>query len=91
MAIEKIIYRAATSNMGDVTEQDGDNYRAWAKAQIEAKYPKANVEALDEDMKSEVIVSGCTSRDESLDEWEAAHEFLRELWDSCPWTGEHFE
>ena len=88
MAIEKIIIAAATVNMGDdVTEQDGDNYRAWAIAETRKEYPGVKIEAVDDECNSQVIT------DDGMhdDEWESAHEFLCELWDRCPWHGEHFD
>ena len=85
MANETIFYRAADCNMGDTSEQDCENYRAWALAEIEAKYPDAaKIEVLNEDRGSTVY----TEEDE---EEYAILEFLSELWDRCPWTGEFFE
>lgn len=85
MANETIFYRAATCNMGESTEQDGDNFRAWAEAEIWAAYPDAiQVEVLNEDRGSTVY----TEEDE---EEAPILEFLSELWDRCPWSGEHFE
>ena len=85
MANETIFYRAADCNMGDTSEHDCENYRAWALAEIEAAYPDAaQVEVLNEDRGSTVYA-------EDDDEECAIMEFLCELWDRCPWSGEFFE
>lgn len=85
MANETIFYRAADCNMGDATEQDCENYRAWALAEIEAAYPDAaQIEVLNDDRGSTVY----TEEDE---EEYAVMEFLHDLWDRCPWSGEFFE
>ena len=91
MAIEKIIYRAATCNMGDTTEQDGDNYRAWAKSELEKKYTKALVEVRNEDDQSEIRIALGNDYAEMDAEWDEANVFMCELWDRCPWYGEFFE
>ena len=39
--ITRIKYCAANSNMGDVSESDGDNYREWAYNELEKQYPDA--------------------------------------------------
>lgn len=39
--ITRIKYCAATSNMGDTSDQDGNNYRAWAYNELEKQYPDA--------------------------------------------------
>lgn len=85
MANEIIFYRAADYNMGETSKQDCENYRAWALAEIEAAYPEAaQVEVLNEDRGSTVYT-------EEDDEECAVMEFLHELWDRCPWSGEFFE
>jgi len=84
MSIEKITYRAATCNMGEATEQDGDNYRTWAENAIRAKYPDSKIEVLDVDSKTTVDA-------DEYDEEISALEFCASLWDSCPWTGEFFD
>jgi hypothetical protein len=85
MANEKIFYRAADCNMGDCTEQDCEMFRAWALAEIKAAYPDAaQIEVLNEDRGSTVFT-------EEDDEECAILEFLFELWDRCPWYGEHFD
>ena len=86
MAITTIDYRAATCNMGESTEQDGDNYRVWAKEQIEARYPDADIDVLDEDRPST-----CSNDEYDDNEEIECLEFLAGLWDVCPWTGEHFK
>lgn len=91
MTIEKIIFRAATCNMGDATEQDGDNYRSWAKNVIRAQYPDADVIVSDDDKNCEVVVFGGRCDSESESEWIECHEFLAGLWDSCSWNGHEFE
>ena len=91
MSIEKIIYRAATCNMGESTDQDGDNYRSWAESEIRKEYPEAAIEVLNEDSKTEVYVTGGPFSYESCAEWDGCQEWLSELWGRCPWTGEHFE
>lgn len=85
MANETIIYRAATCNMGETSEQDAAKYRAWANAEIEAAYPEAaQIEVLDEDRGSTV------NTEEYYEECQIL-EFLSELWDRCPWSGEFFD
>ena len=85
MANETILYRAATCNMGETSEQDAAKYRAWAKAEIEAAYPEAaKIEVFDEDR-------GSTVNTEEYDEECQILEFLSELWDRCPWSGEFFD
>ena len=39
--IIRIKYCAANSNMGDTSDQDSDNFRAWAYNEIEKQYPNA--------------------------------------------------
>lgn len=76
--MSKITYYAATENMGDnVTEVDAEGYRAWAKEQIEAEYPAANVV---------VSKSQCLRSVDADEEFEGAEEFCKSLWDKCPWS-----
>lgn len=78
-----ITYFAATENMGNASEHDGAQYRAWAAAQIEIRYPDADVDVVDE----QSLVIG------RVDDYEMEYEvleFLGGLWDSCPWSGEYF-
>lgn len=85
MTNETIFYRAATCNMGESTEQDGENYRAWAFNEIKKAYPdSAKIEVLDEDRGSTVYADNYQDETECL-------EFLASLWDRCPWSGEFFE
>lgn len=85
MANEIIFYRAADCNMGDTPERDCENYRAWAKAEIEAAYPEAaQIEVLNEDRGSTVYL-------EEGDDEDSVMESLAELWDRCPWSGEFFD
>lgn len=87
MAIEKIIIAAATCNMGEATELDGYNYRAWAVDETKKRFPDAEIIAVDETINSQVI----TDDGMEGEEWESAHVYLCELWDRCPWSGEFFE
>lgn len=91
MTIEKIIFNAATCNMGEVTEQDGDNYRAWALKVIKTEYPETEVIVKDSESNTEVFVDGGRCSNESEEEWAACHEFLSSLWEICPWNGPDFE
>ena len=85
MANETILYRAATRNMGETSEQDAAKYRAWACAEIKAEYPDAaQVEVLNEDRVSTVYAEEDYYKYQIL-------EFLSELWDRCPWSGEFFK
>ena len=77
--------------MGEATEQDGDNYRAWAENAIRAQYPDAEIEVLDEDRNTEVDISGGRCDYESEHEWTECQEFLAGLWDACPWYGPEFD
>ncbi|MGL5397957.1 MAG: hypothetical protein ACRDBQ_22205 [Shewanella sp.] len=79
----KITYFAATENMGDASECDGQNFRSWAFAQIESRYPDADIEVLDE----QSLVTGRVDEEEIECE---VLEFLDGLWDRCPWSGEYF-
>ena len=82
--VTKITYCAATCNMGESTEQDGENYREWAAEMIANEYPDAYVDVLNTDRHTVVTA------DDYDDEIEAL-EFCDSLWSACPWTGEHFE
>lgn len=82
--VTSIEYRAATCNMGESTEQDGENFRAWAAEMIANEYPDAEVEVLDEDRQTVVTADDYDDENEAL-------EFCASLWDLCPWSGEHFE
>lgn len=85
LTIEKIVYAAADENMGDCTPADCDAYRAWAKAEIEAEYPNAEIEVTDDHTSnSRVIVSGEYSREHEELQGET-YEFMSRLWDRCPW------
>ena len=85
MANEIILYRAATRSMGETSEQDAANYRAWALAEIKAAYPDAaQVEVMNEDQVSTVYT------EEDDDKYQIL-EFLSELWDRCPRSGEFFK
>lgn len=73
-----ITYYSATENMGDdVTESDAEQYRAWAKAEIEAEYPEAEVTV----SKSQSLRS--VDADDDLD---GVEDFCKSLWDNCPWS-----
>lgn len=89
--IKSIGYRAATVNMGDdVTDQDGENYRKWALADLMLEYPDASIAVYNSEM-----ASTCTS--DLDDSFEAEQEenqclsFMADLWDRCPWEGEFFK
>lgn len=76
----KITYFAATENMGDnVTEADAASYRVWAKEQIEAQYPEAEVTV----SKEQNLNSFWCNDDEKETE---VGDFCKSLWDSCPWS-----
>jgi hypothetical protein len=82
--VTSIDYRAATCNMGEASEQDADNYRAWAAEMIASEYPEAVVEVLDEDRQTVVTA-------DDYDDEISALEFCASLWDRYPWSGEYFE
>ena len=88
--ITRIKYCAATSNMGDTSDQDSDNFRAWAYNEIEKQYPDACIAVYNSERSS-----SCSS---DLEDWQDAEieenlclEFMAELWDRCPWTGKFFD
>lgn len=89
--IKAIGYRAATVNMGDdVTDQDGENYRKWALADLMLEYPNASIAVLNSESSST-----CTSDLEDPHEAEQEEymclSFMADLWDRCPWEGEFFK
>lgn len=90
MAITKIIYSAATYNMGEATERDGDNYRAWAFDMLADEYPDAEIEVVNEEMLHSKIWSDNENIAEAEKEEEQVREFLKSLWDKCPWVGKYF-
>lgn len=89
--ITRIIYCAANCNMGETSETDCDNYRAWAYAEIEKKYLETVIEVRNVDGKTEVEVEGGPFSYESCKEWDVCQEWLAELWDRCPWSGKFFD
>lgn len=78
MKMAQITYYAATENMGDnVTESDAEQYRAWAKSEIEAEYPGVEVEVSESQYLRSV---------DADDELEGVEDFCKSLWDRCPWS-----
>ena len=88
--IKSICYRAATVNMGDCTDQDAENYRKLALADLELEYPDASIAVLNSESSST-----CTSDLEDTHEAEQEEymclSFMADLWDRCPWEGKFFE
>jgi hypothetical protein len=68
----EIKYYAANQNMGDLPERLCNQFREWAKGAIEAEFPGADVEVLNEE--------GLNQADD-----EYAQIFLAGLWDECQW------
>ena len=88
--ITKIIYCAATSNMGDTSESDGANYRAWAYNELEKQYPDACLNVCNSERSSACFSNLDDFYQMDLEENEC-HEFMVGLWDCCPWSGEFFD
>ena len=88
--IKAIGYRAATVNMGDVTDQDGDNYREWALNELALKYPDARIVVYNSEMAS-TCASGLHDPFEAEQEENQCLSFMADLWDRCPWEGEFFK
>lgn len=89
--INAIGYRAATVNMGaDVTDQDGDNYRKWALADLMLEYPEASIAVYDSEMAS-TCTSDLEDPHEAEQEENQCLSFMADLWDRCPWEGEFFK
>ena len=90
MSIYKITYCAATENMGNTTEADANNYRAWAAREIAAACPDAHIEVLD-DVNQSCAQSDAEDCEVAYKEEQEAIELLAALWDRCPWSGVEFE
>ena len=89
--IKAIGYRAATVNMGaDVTDQDGDNYREWAMADLELEYPDASIAVLNSESSSTCASDLEDTHDAEQEEY-VCLSFMADLWDRCPWEGKFFE
>lgn len=90
MAITKITYNAATSDLGDVTEQDAINYRNWARSVIQQAYKDSEVEVIngsDRDYAFSDLEDVCDREREIED----CKDFMKRLSDSCPWNGDFFD
>ena len=88
--IKSIGYRAATVNMGDCTDQDAENFRKWALADLELKYPDASI-AVHNSESSSTCTSDLEDTYEAEQEEYACLSFMADLWDRCPWNGKFFE
>lgn len=88
--ITRITYCAATVNMGDASDQDGDNYRAWAYAELEKEYPETCIGVYNSE-RSSACSSDCDYWKDQDNEEIQCYEFMSELWDRCHWSGEFFE
>ena len=82
----KIVYGAATVNMGDTTETQAEYFRDWAQEQIEARFPEADVTVSDADEPTRAYVY--TDDGEDIDLQDEAMEFCAGLWDRAPWPTE---
>ena len=78
----KIVYGAATVNMGDTTEAQAEHFREWAQEQIEARFPDADVTVseADEPTRSHAY----TDDGVEIDLQDEAMEFCAGLWDQRP-------
>lgn len=88
--IKSICYRAATVNMGDCTDQDAENYRKWAMADLELEYPDASIAVLNSESSSTCASDLEDTHDAEQEEYMCLS-FMADLWDRCPWEGKFFE
>ena len=88
--ITRIKYCAANSNMGDTSDQDSDNFRAWAYNELEKQYPDACIAIYNNEGSSACFSNLDDFYKMDLEENECL-EFMAELWNRCPWSGEFFD
>lgn len=72
-----IEYFASNDTMGDLDDAQCDQYRAWALAEIEARYPSVDVTVSSE--------QGTIETHTNMDDEEEIVRFCGNLWDACPW------
>jgi len=73
-----IIYYAASGSMGDISNQDCNNYRDWAMSQLDREYPDYQITVSSELSLEIVYTDDEKNRDQIID-------FCSRLWDNCPW------
>lgn len=78
MATLFIEYHADNGSMGDTSDEHCNQYRAWAKSQIQTAYPNHTVTVSDKPSLHNVLTDDEENRGEIED-------FCDRLWDRCPW------
>lgn len=78
--INKIIYYAPTSNMGETSERDAEKYREWARKELKNKFPDFDVEVSDQDN----INSFWTNIDD-VQVNDIIALIIKDLWNYCRW------
>ena len=74
-----ICYYAPDNKMGDCSDAACQYYRAWAHDELARAYPGSEIEVTAEDSLSRFWT------DDELNEQEIG-DYIRSLWDRCPWT-----
>ena len=88
--ITKIIYCAADCNMGETSETACILYRRWADAELKKEYPDASIGVYNSEGSS-MCSSDLADFYKMDSEENKCLEFMTELWDRCPWSGEFFK
>ena len=88
--ITKIVYCVADCNMGETSGTDCRDYRAWADAELKKEYPDACISVYNSE-RSNACSSDLADFYKMDSEENKCLEFMAELWDRCPWSGEFFK
>ena len=86
MAISNIMYAADNGSMGETSDVDCSAYRQWAKETLQAKFPDAQVEVINDSTSHCFAISNLEDGVEADKEQEGAYDFMSRLWDKCPWN-----
>lgn len=78
--MNKIIYYAPTSTMGETSESDAEKYREWAQKRLQNKFPDFEIEV----SEKENTVSFWTNIDD-VQMSDRIEMVIHNLWDYCPW------
>lgn len=73
-----ITYYASTSDMGDTTVREAEQFRSWSEQEIASAFPGYQVEVSSAEHWSQTKTDDEARRDE-------IEEFCARLWDRCPW------
>lgn len=77
----QITYYAADVNMGDTPAKECDQFRVWAKQQLESEFPGHDITVSEDNS-----LNTCNTDD--IDNEEQIADFCSRLWDRCPWDFE---